>query len=284
MHIPHAHISLDRQPSDKIAAIAQAAALFVDSGCVEEPFRYGLIAREAIGTTYLGHGIAVPHGVAQTERYITQNSLVLIRTAEGGIPWGPQAERVDTVIAVAAKSDAYLPFLRHLTQLIHNPEHLAILKTSQDPQTIIDLLTLPLNAPPAEAQSEPAAHRHILTYPHSEGLHLHPASTLSELAKTLDANVQLHTESGQSAHADNLSEILALGITQGQTFTVSADTPQAINAVVRHLQQPAEAPQAELLPPEARTSAAPAPAKTHKTAWYIAGGIALGLLIYFLTR
>lgn len=158
MHITPEHISLDRLPGDKIAAIAQAAAIFVDNGCTEEPFRYGLIAREATGTTYFGHGIALPRGVAQTERHILRNSLAVIRTEEGGIPWGPQAERAELVIAVAAPDDACQRFAQHLARLVENPEHLAVLKNSQDPQAIIQLLAFDAPEAPAPAAPAPPAH------------------------------------------------------------------------------------------------------------------------------
>ncbi|MDO5090452.1 MAG: PTS sugar transporter subunit IIA [Cardiobacteriaceae bacterium] len=135
-------ISLDRPPTDKMSAIAQAAELLTRAGCVEEPFRYGMIAREATSNTYLGHGIALPHSAEQTERHIRNAGLAVIR-APAGIPWGPNAEKADTIIAIAATHDGYLAILDHITTLIAREDALARLKNTREPQDIITFLTLP---------------------------------------------------------------------------------------------------------------------------------------------
>lgn len=279
MHITPAHISLDRPPGDKIAAIAQAAAMLVDNGCVEDGFRYGMIAREAMGNTYLGHGIAVPHGVPQTERYIVKNGAVFIRTESGGIPWGPQAEKVDTVIAVAARQDDYLRFLRRLSRVMNTPEHLAVLKESGDVDAIIALFGGDddlSDSKPENAADATGAHSQTISFPHPAGLHIHPASTLSELAKTLDADVRLTTADGKSADAQNTAGLLSLGITHGQALTVSANRPEAVSAVIAHIRRDAPPPEEALLPPEMRR-------KPGKLPWMIAGGAALlALLLYLL--
>ena len=286
MQLTSAHISLDRPPADKIAAIAQAAAMLVDNGCVEDPFRYGIIAREAMGNTYLGHGIAVPHGVPQTERHILKNGIAFVRAEKAGIPWGPQAERVSIIIAVAARGQDYLNILRRITRLMNNPAHLARLRESEDSAEIIALFeqaareTKSGDAAIAPRHAENSVFRKGVVYPHAPGLHLHPANTLSELAKNLDADVHIHTGDGQSASAANVSELLALCITQGQAITVSANQREALETVVAHIHQESEPPEQELLPP-VQPPASPRPGKA---LWYIAAFIALACLAYWFTR
>lgn len=283
MQLTPAHISLDRPPGDKIAAIAQAAAILVETGCVEDPFRYGMIAREAMGNTYLGHGIALPHGVEQTERYIRQDGIAFIRTASAGIPWGPQAEKVDTIIAIAAASDNYLHLLRHITTLMEQPDTLLRLKESSDPAEIIALLTQESGhvgadiLPIAEADEPAPAHQQGLVYPHAPGLHLHPASILSTLAKNLDANVRLVNGEGKSANASNIPELLALGITHGQAIVITADSREAVEAVIEHISQESQTPEEALLPPEVRQ-------QRSKMPWLVIGALVLALLIYILSQ
>lgn len=274
MQLTPAHLCLDNSPRDKIAAIARAAAMLVENGCVEEPFRYGMIAREAMGNTYLGHGVALPHGVEQTNRYIRENGIVFIRTVPP-IPWGPQAEKVDTIIAIAAADDSYLQLLRHVTLLTEDPAILARLKESNDPAEIISLLSREDVDSAPGGDAEPAlAYRQGLVYPHGPGLHLQPASSLSKLAKTLNANVHITNADGKTARAENIAQLLTLGITLGQVITVSADSKAAIDAIIAHIGEESITPEEDLLPLEVRR-------KPSKLPWIIGGGVVLAALALY---
>jgi mannitol/fructose-specific phosphotransferase system IIA component len=55
-------IKLGATAVNKQDAITQAGALLVDSGCVAAPYVDGMLAREATMSTYLGNGVAIPHG------------------------------------------------------------------------------------------------------------------------------------------------------------------------------------------------------------------------------
>lgn len=157
-------IRLDCPPADKMAAIAQAAELLTDAGCVEEPFRYGMIAREAKSNTYLGAGITLPHGMAQTDRHVRESGIAVCRYAEG-IPWGPQAEKADLVIAVAAHEEEYDAFLHHLLGLMQDDARLARLKSASNPQDIIELLALTPSSANAQSANHEAADHTDATIP-----------------------------------------------------------------------------------------------------------------------
>ena len=55
-------VRLDARVRDKADAIAQAARLLQDRGCVAPGYATGMQAREAQAETFLGHGVAIPHG------------------------------------------------------------------------------------------------------------------------------------------------------------------------------------------------------------------------------
>ena len=61
-----AQIAMGQQAADKPAALALLAARLVEDGLVAEGYLAGLKAREQQGSTYLGQGIAIPHGTPQT--------------------------------------------------------------------------------------------------------------------------------------------------------------------------------------------------------------------------
>ena len=235
-------ICLDRPPADKMAAIAQAAELLTEAGCVEEPFRYGMIAREAMGNTYLGHGIALPHGVAQTARHIREAGMAVIRAPEG-IPWGRNAEKADLIIAIAAQHEEYLAALRQITCLLNQDDLLARLKNATQAQDIMDLLTSPCESGKTAEHHMETPHTQGIVYPHASGLHLLPATKLSALARELDANIRVHTPDGRSANASNTSELVALGIVHGNAISISASQKHAVEAIIEHIFQESVTPE-----------------------------------------
>lgn len=274
-------ICLDRPPADKMAAIAQAAELLTEAGCVEEPFRYGMIAREAMGNTYLGHGVALPHGVAQTERHIRETGMAVIRAPEG-IPWGPNAEKADLIIAIAAQHEEYLAILRHITSLLNRDDLLARLKNATQAQDIIDLLASPCESGKTANSHIETPHSQGIVYPHAPGLHLLPATKLSALARELDANIRVHAPDGRTADASNTGELVALGIVHGNAITISANRKSAVEAIIEHICQESQTPEeAKTLQEDSRQTAS---CSSWRIAGYAAAAMALLALVYWLLR
>ena len=59
-------IHLGAAASDKQDAIRQVAAARTQAGRVSEGYVDGMLARELQTSTYLGNGIAIPHGTTDT--------------------------------------------------------------------------------------------------------------------------------------------------------------------------------------------------------------------------
>ena len=59
-------ISMGQTAVDKSAALQLLADKLVADGLVAEGYLDGLRAREAQGSTFLGQGIAIPHGTPET--------------------------------------------------------------------------------------------------------------------------------------------------------------------------------------------------------------------------
>ena len=58
-------IRIDAQASDKEAAILQAGQILVAAGCVSAGYEQSMVRREAVASTYLGAGVAIPHGLGE---------------------------------------------------------------------------------------------------------------------------------------------------------------------------------------------------------------------------
>lgn len=123
---------------DKEDAIRQVAAALTAAGNVGERYVNGMLAREQQITTYLGNGIAIPHGTSDT-RDLVLNTGVQVYQFPQGIDWG-DGQIAYVVIGIAAKSDEHLALLRQLTHALSDNSMAEQLKTTDSAETLCSLL------------------------------------------------------------------------------------------------------------------------------------------------
>ncbi|VAX76706.1 Multiphosphoryl transfer protein [Serratia symbiotica] len=109
-------IHLGIAPTDKQSAIRQVAAALTKAGCVSAAYVDGMLQRELQASTYLGNGIAIPHGTTDT-RDLVFNTGVQVFQFPKGIDWG-LGQVAYVVIGIAARSEEHLTLLRHLTHIL----------------------------------------------------------------------------------------------------------------------------------------------------------------------
>ena len=109
-------IHLGATASNKQEAIRQVAAALTKAGCVSAPYVDGMLQRELQTSTYLGNGIAIPHGTTDT-RDLVLNTGVQVFQFPQGIEWG-EGQTAYVVIGIAARSDEHLALLRQLTHVL----------------------------------------------------------------------------------------------------------------------------------------------------------------------
>jgi multiphosphoryl transfer protein len=71
-------ISMGQTAVDKSAALQLLAEKLVADGLVAEGYLSGLQAREAQGSTFLGQGIAIPHGTPETRDLVFTTGVRLL--------------------------------------------------------------------------------------------------------------------------------------------------------------------------------------------------------------
>ncbi|MFC0225449.1 fused PTS fructose transporter subunit IIA/HPr protein [Serratia aquatilis] len=109
-------IHLGAAASSKQDAIRQVAAALTTAGCVGAAYVDGMLQRELQTSTYLGNGIAIPHGTTDT-RHLVLNTGVQVFQFPQGIEWG-EGQTAYIVIGIAARSDEHLALLRQLTHVL----------------------------------------------------------------------------------------------------------------------------------------------------------------------
>ncbi|MDH2997973.1 PTS fructose transporter subunit IIA [Pasteurellaceae bacterium LFhippo2] len=110
------NIKLNGSVANKEEAIRLVAAGLVANGNVAAGYEAGMLARETQTSTFLGNGIAIPHGTLDT-RDLVQNTGVQVYQFPQGVEWG-EGNTAYVVIGIAAKSDEHLNLLRQLTTVL----------------------------------------------------------------------------------------------------------------------------------------------------------------------
>lgn len=131
-------IRMGRQAADKLQALAELADSLVAGGLVAAGYLDGMQAREQQGSTYLGQGIAIPHGTPETRDQVFQTGMRLIQYPEG-VDWG-DGQRVYLAIAIAARSDEHLRLLQLLTRALGEGDLSQALREARDADSILALL------------------------------------------------------------------------------------------------------------------------------------------------
>ena len=134
-------IKLGATAVNKQDAITQAGALLVDSGCVAAPYVDGMLAREATMSTYLGNGVAIPHGQYDDRSHIQQTGTSVLQVPAGGV-WDEDDpdELAYLIIGIAANSDEHITVLSNLAEAIEDPDMAEQLARTQDLDLILNCL------------------------------------------------------------------------------------------------------------------------------------------------
>jgi mannitol PTS system EIIA component len=132
-------ILLNAQAADKTDAIRQVGQVLIKAGCVAPSYLDGMLAREQVMSTYLGNGIAIPHGELADLQSVFRAAVSVLQLPEG-VEWEP-GERVYLVIGLASKGLELAEVLTNLVELLQAPEAIQQLVHAADPMDIVKRLT-----------------------------------------------------------------------------------------------------------------------------------------------
>ncbi|MEW9679892.1 phosphoenolpyruvate--protein phosphotransferase [Pseudomonas sp. TE50-2] len=131
-------IAMGQRAADKGEALALLADRLVADGLVAEGYLAGLQARETQGSTFLGQGIAIPHGTPQTRELVFATGVRLLQFPDG-VDWG-DGQIVYLAIGIAARSDEHLRLLQLLTRALGETDLAEALRRSGSAEALLKLL------------------------------------------------------------------------------------------------------------------------------------------------
>lgn len=93
-------ILLGCRAEDWRSALDLAAESLVGAELTEPAYREGLLSRETQSSTYLGNGIAIPHGTPESRTHVLRTGVRVLQFP-GGIEWH-DGQRVHVLVTIAA--------------------------------------------------------------------------------------------------------------------------------------------------------------------------------------
>jgi len=252
----------------KEEAIRLAGKLLVEAGYIAPPYVDSLMKREAVSNTFLGNGVAIPHGMIEDRHHVLHTGIAVVQ-APAGILW-QEGKHARLIMAIAAQSDEHIAILRRLTRLMQQDGAIDELATCNDANRIIAALTDTPYMPPSTAAAPWPADAQleiVLDYPN--GVHARPAALWVETAKRHICEIRV-IKDGESADAKALTGLLGLGISCGQKLVIGARGAGADTAV-RDLAETITRLSAEEIADAERARVAAARARASAPVWKPAG-------------
>ncbi|MGV3111904.1 PTS sugar transporter subunit IIA [Staphylococcus pettenkoferi] len=127
------NIYLNQSISTQEEAIEQAGQALVKSGAVTEGYIQAMKEREQLVSTFMGNGIAIPHGTDEAKTEVIQSGLSLIQIPEG-IDW--DGETVKVVVGIAGKDGEHLDLLSKIAITFSEEENVERIVNAQSAEEI----------------------------------------------------------------------------------------------------------------------------------------------------
>jgi phosphocarrier protein FPr len=241
------NIRMASRAASKQEAIAEVAALLEQNGFVAPGYAASMLQRETMANTYLGSGIAIPHGVPADREKIQKTGVAIVQVP-AGVDWQTN-EPAYLVVGIAARSDEHLALLGKLTGLLGDEARLRRLAVTSDVAEIVAAfgadevsaaggVTLAATAETVEAVVGP-----------EHGLHARPATAFATLARGFQAKITV-TLAGRTVDGTSMASLLQLGAAHGAVVRIAADGADAAEAL-RQLKAQMEAAEVEKKPKRA---------------------------------
>lgn len=130
-------VRLNQHPVSKEEAIQAAGELLLELGYVDRTYVDAMQERERRVSTYMGMGVAIPHGTSEAKNTVKKTGIVLIQYPEG-VDFGD--EKAQLVFGIAGIGDEHLELLGKICEILEDEEVLETLKTTNDVDWVLKQL------------------------------------------------------------------------------------------------------------------------------------------------
>ena len=135
--LAEASINLDGSATSRDDAIRQAGAGLLAVGAIDESYVSAMIDRENSVSTFMGEGVAIPHGTLASKDSVKTDALSLVRFPDG-VDWDGNDVRL--AFGIAAKGNGHIALLSKLATVLMDPEKAAALRAATTTEQVYVLL------------------------------------------------------------------------------------------------------------------------------------------------
>lgn len=121
----------------KEEAIRSAGELLAKLGYVDEGYADAMLEREQLVSTYMGMGVAIPHGTTAKKATVKKTGVVLLQYPNG-VDFGD--EKAYLVFGIAGVGDEHLDLLGNICTILEDEEVLEKMKTTNDVDYLLSKL------------------------------------------------------------------------------------------------------------------------------------------------
>ena len=133
-------IQTNKSFTDNKEATVAAGNILFENGYVQHEYIDSMLEKLETQSfaTYIGNGVAIPHGMAEGSKFVENTGISIIQVPDG-VEWNE--ERAYIVVGIAANSDDHMNVLASLADAIEDPEEAKKLWSETSVDKIFDLLS-----------------------------------------------------------------------------------------------------------------------------------------------
>lgn len=128
-------VKLGQNAKDKNEAIQAAGELLKEMGCVDDEYIAAMHEREKEVSTYLGMGVAIPHGTSEAKAHVKESGIVFMQYPDG-VSFGD--EKAYLVFGIAGVGDDHLNLLAKISERLEDEELVEKLKKTDDEDFVLN--------------------------------------------------------------------------------------------------------------------------------------------------
>jgi mannitol PTS system EIIA component len=131
-------IRLSETAADRFDAVRRCGQALLEAGAVDASYIDAMLQREHSVSTFVGEGVAIPHGTLAGKESVLKDALVVLRFPDG-VDWDGNDVRV--CVGIAAAGGGHIALLSQLAEILLDPAKAEQLRTATEAQQVYALLT-----------------------------------------------------------------------------------------------------------------------------------------------
>ena len=134
------NIILNAHANDKFEAITLTGNILIMNGYVTDKYVQRMKLREEIVSTYLGNGLAIPHGTDGSDCEIIKSGISLVQFPDG-IDFG-DGNNAYITIGIAGKEGEHMDLLNKIALICIEEKNVQALRTANSIEYILQVLNI----------------------------------------------------------------------------------------------------------------------------------------------